>query len=111
MIATAEKKIVVRKAPAEKASTYEEGFIVAGTDGAMYVVKGYDNGIKRWFKVKKEKEETFHEASQTPTKRAYNKKYKPVMVDSETQTEEITPKKTAPKKERKAPAAPKKEKA
>ena len=110
MIATAEKKIVVRKAPAEKASTYEEGFIVAGTDGAMYVVKGYDNGIKRWIKVKKENVE----APKTPTKRSYNKKSKPVMMEQETQTEEITqetPKKTAPKKERKAPSAPKKEKA
>jgi hypothetical protein len=113
MIATTEKKIAVRKAPTEKANTYEEGFATIGSDGIEFVVKADKNGIKRWMKVKKDnaepkhtsskkEHETFYEAPEK-TKRAYNKK-KPVMAEQGTQTDVPETRKKAPK----MPAAPKK---
>jgi hypothetical protein len=116
MIATTEKKIAVRKAPTEKANTYEEGFTTIGSDGVEFVVKIDKNGIKRWMKVKKEnaepkrasskkEQETFYEAPEK-IKRAYKKKT--VMVEQGTQTDVPETPKKAPATPKKAPATPKK---
>ena len=52
MIANTEKKIVIRKAPVEKANTYETGFIATGSDNEKYIVTEMKNGFKRWMKMK-----------------------------------------------------------
>lgn len=43
-----------RKAPPEKADTYDEGFTTIGCDNLKYIVKVDKNNIKRWMKMKKE---------------------------------------------------------
>ena len=65
MVATTEKKIAIRKAPVEKAGTYEEGFIATGSDDLKYIVTVDKNNIKRWMKMKTETEKP---------KRTYKKK-------------------------------------
>ena len=52
MIANTEKKIAIRKAPVEKANTYETGFIATGSDNEKYIVTEMKNGFKRWMKMK-----------------------------------------------------------
>lgn len=49
---TAKKKPVVRKCPIEPAKNHPEGFTKAGEDNKLWVVKGYDNGLKRWVRHK-----------------------------------------------------------
>jgi hypothetical protein len=43
-----EVKKNVRKAPAESAKNYEEGYEMIGEDGKMHVVKLMNNNVKRW---------------------------------------------------------------
>ena len=118
MIATTEKKIVIRKAPTEKASTYENGFIATGSDNENYIVTEMKNGFKRWMKMKAEVENVepvviVEEKPEKP-KRTYKKKepeHKKQCCEQGTQTGQqeedmVTP--TKPKKERKVPDAPKK---
>lgn len=106
MIATTEKKIAIRKAPVEKAGTYDEGYVAKGTDDIDYVVVADKKGIKRWMKVKKE-----NVASEEPPtteekpKRIYKKKAKeeeqpqpPVEEEKPTVEEPPKPKRTYKKK-------------
>jgi hypothetical protein len=75
MIANTEKKIVIRKAPVEKASTYEIGFIATGSDNEKYIVTEMKNGFKRWTKMKVEPEkEVVVEPEPVKPKRSYKKK-------------------------------------
>lgn len=129
----AEKKIAIRKAPAEKANTYEEGFIAIGSDNNKYIVTVDKNNFKRWSKVPTTEKMVFYEAPEiivekpkraykkkTPTteivveapvkpKRAYKKK--PKFAEQGTQTdEEVVCTPTKPKKERKIPDTPRKTK-
>ena len=70
-----EKKIVIRKAPIEKASTYETGFIATGSDNEKYIVTEVKNGFKRWMKAKDNVEPVVivEEKPEKP-KRTYKKK-------------------------------------
>lgn len=68
MPATNEKKIAIRKAPIDKANTYDEGYISKGSDDMMYVVKSDKKGIKRWQKMKP-MEEHEHEEHEKPDER------------------------------------------
>jgi hypothetical protein len=45
-------KNITRKAPSEKANTYEDGFIAMGKDNNKYIVSVNKNNVKRWTKVK-----------------------------------------------------------
>jgi hypothetical protein len=47
--------MATRKAPMEKANTYDLGVQMAGSDGLMYEVKADKNGKLRWIKVAVEK--------------------------------------------------------
>ena len=40
----------VRKCPTEQAKQFEVGFTKEGVDGKLWVVKGYESGLKRWVK-------------------------------------------------------------
>ena len=40
----------VRKCPNEPAKQFEVGFTKEGVDGRLWVVKGYESGLKRWVK-------------------------------------------------------------
>ena len=40
----------VRKCPNEQAKQFEVGFTKEGVDGKLWVVKGYESGLKRWVK-------------------------------------------------------------
>ena len=44
------KEKPVRKCPNEPAKQFEVGFTKQGVDGRLWVVKGYDSGLKRWVK-------------------------------------------------------------
>ena len=70
-----EKKLVIRKAPTEKASTYENGFIATGSDNENYIVTEVKNGFKRWMKAKDNVEPVVivEEKPEKP-KRTYKKK-------------------------------------
>jgi len=82
MIANTEKKIVIRKAPVEKASTYEIGFIATGSDNEKYIVTEMKNGFKRWTKMKVEPEkEVVVEPEPVKPKRSYKKKVvEPIVI-------------------------------
>ena len=81
------KKIIVRKAPAEKAGDFEEGEEKEGANGDMFVVKTDKNGTKKWMKKTSEKKEVSEE-NEKP-KRKYTRKPKAENDDA------------VPKKERK----------
>ena len=51
-----EKKKMTRKAPKEKANEFDMGFQKEGADGNMYEIVENKNGVKRWMKVKEDKE-------------------------------------------------------
>jgi hypothetical protein len=53
---TTQKKIVTHKAPTEKASTYDEGYTMDGSDGVTYIVNADENVAKRWIKNPNEPE-------------------------------------------------------
>jgi len=93
MVATTEKKIAIRKAPSQKANTYDEGFIAMGNDNNKYIVSVDKKSIKRWMKMKNVVE-VFFEAPQQPEieikpKRAYNKKVVKQYAEMGTQTDDI----------------------
>ena len=75
MATTTEKKIAIRKAPIEKAKTYDVGFITIGEDKQKYIVTVDKNNSKRWMKTKTEVE-VFFEAPEivVEPKRTYKKK-------------------------------------
>ena len=102
MIATTEKKIVIRKAPTEKASTYENGFIATGSDNEKYIVTEVKNGFKRWMKMKAEVEnvEPVVIVEEKP-KRTYKKKVAEKEPEPEpiVEKEPVKPKRTYKKKE------------
>lgn len=132
MIAITEKKLVIRKAPIEKAGTYDVGFVAKGSDDIDYVVVADKKNFKRWMKVKKEtptpkrvytkkpkiEEETPQPNVEMPDKTQVVEvpepkikrtcKKKPVFVEQGTQTDDVmcTPPKI--KKERKIPDTPRK---
>lgn len=90
------KAKAVRKAPAEKAGSFEEGYEKEGADGATYVVKADKNGTKKWMKKTEEKKvvTSDDETKEAPVaeekpKRKYTRKLKTEDDDA------------APKKERK----------
>ena len=95
-----EKKLVIRKAPTEKASTYENGFIATGSDNENYIVTEVKNGFKRWMKMKAEVENI-----EEKPKRIYKKKVLEPIVEPEPEPEVIVeekpekPKRTYKKKE------------
>jgi hypothetical protein len=90
-----------RKAPAEKASTYDEGYTMYGLDGVAYVVKTYKNGVKRW--IKKPSEEEKPSESEKPSEKKKNKKKKSDNKKSEPSEKEDE--KTSESKEKKVAAA------
>lgn len=47
-----ETKANTRKSPKEQAKLYEIGFTKAGEDGKLWVVKGYESGMRRWVRHK-----------------------------------------------------------
>jgi len=101
MIANTEKKIVIRKAPVEKASIYEIGFIATGSDNEKYIVTEMKNGFKRWMKMKAESEVAIVEPEQVAIvepvakpKRSYKKK----VVEPEPEPEKVKPKRDYKKK-------------
>ena len=122
MIANTEKKIVIRKAPVEKANTYEIGFIATGSDNEKYIVTEMKNGFKRWTKMKAPEVENVEpvvivepepEVIVAKPKRSYNKKkvvepiviVEPepepepvVIVEPEPEMEPVKPKRTYKKK-------------
>ena len=91
-----EKKIAIRKAPTEKASTYETGFIATGSDNEKYIVTEVKNGFKRWIKAKENVEPVVivePEPEVIKPKRTYKKKV--VIVEPEPI---VKPKRTYKKK-------------
>jgi hypothetical protein len=111
MIANTEKKIVIRKAPVEKASTYEIGFIATGSDNEKYIVTEMKNGFKRWMKMKAPEVENVEpvvivepepEVIVAKPKRSYKKKIvepepEPVVI-VEPEMVQVKPKRTYKKK-------------
>ena len=88
MVANTEKKLVIRKAPTEKASTYENGFIATGSDNENYIVTEMKNGFKRWMKMKAEVENVEPEVIvEEKPKRIYKKKEPEVIVEQEKEPE------------------------
>lgn len=79
-----EKKVAVRKAPAESATEFEEGVEKEGAEGVIYVVKTDKNGTKKW--VKK------------PVTKTNNKKVKPENNEVKPENNEVKPEVVAPKK-------------
>jgi hypothetical protein len=84
MIANTEKKIVIRKAPVEKANIYETGFIATGSDNEKYIVTEMKNGFKRWTKMKAPEVENVEpepEVIVAKPKRSYKKKVvEPIVI-------------------------------
>ena len=79
-----EKKVAVRKAPAESTTEFEEGVEKEGAEGVIYVVKADKNGTKKW--VKK------------PISKTNNKKVKPEDNEVKPEDNEVKPEAVAPKK-------------
>jgi hypothetical protein len=111
MIAATEKKIVIRKAPVEKANIYETGFIATGSDNEKYIVTEMKNGFKRWMKMKVPEVENVEpvvivepepEVIVAKPKRSYKKKVvepEPVViVEPEPEMVPVKPKRTYKKK-------------
>ena len=74
-----EKKIVIRKAPTEKASTYETGFIATGSDNENYIVTEVKNGFKRWMKAKENVEPEVIKPKRTYKKKVVEKEPEPIV--------------------------------
>ena len=66
-----------RNAPAEKASTYDEGYTMDGSDGIAYVVKTYTNGVKRWIKKPSEEEKPSEDEEEKPSEYDKDEEEKP----------------------------------
>jgi DNA polymerase III gamma/tau subunit len=86
----ADKKITIRKAPAEKANTYDEGYETDGMDGIKYVVKADKNGTKRWFKASSSQVDSDSDSDpeKKPVKTKQEQEKKPVKTKKEQEQEQ-----------------------
>jgi hypothetical protein len=90
-----------RKAPAEKANMYEEGYAMDGSDGMLYIVKADKNGFKRWAKQTTTKSKTSSEKKSEPEQP--EEKSEPEQPEPEEKSEpEPEEKKKSEKKKKKA---------